>query len=355
MNKVDLMKKRYLVLADGTAFEGYAFGADCESIGELIFNTNVVGYIETLTDPSYYGQIVLQTFPTIGNYGIIESDFVGESVLKGYAVREWCEVPSNFRCEYDINKFLVDRGIPGIYGIDTREITNIIRDKGTMNAIICDEIPASLDEVTSYKILKAVESTSCQNKTEYVPKEEAKGHIAILDLGSSKYLETKLLDEGYKVTLLPYNTAAEEILAVGADALVITEGPGDPKEISAVAEEVAKLFGKVPMVGIGLGHELMAMAKGAEIIKLPYGHHGSNQPAKLAGTHKALITSQNHSYAVDADTLKGATVSYVNVNDGSVEGIAYGEGALSVQFELSAEEVVEKIDEAKEEFDNATR
>ncbi len=350
MNKVDLMKKRYLVLADGTVFEGYAFGADCDSIGELIFNTSVVGYIETLTDPSYYGQIVLQTFPAIGNYGIIESDFIGESTLKGYAVREWCDAPSNFRCEYDINKFLIDRGIPGIYGIDTREITNIIRDKGTMNAIICDEIPTSLDEVVAYKIVGAVESTSGKNKTEYVPKEEAKGHIAILDLGSSKHLETKLLDEGYKVTLLPYDTAAEDILAVGADALVITEGAGDPREISSVAAEVAKLFGKVPMVGIGLGHQLMAMAKGAEIIKLPYGHHGSNQPAKLVGTHKTSMTSQNHGYAVDGDTVKCGEVNYININDNSVEGIVYkGEKALSVQFELTAEEVIAKINEAKED------
>ena len=173
------MKKRYLALEDGTVFEGYAFGAEKESIGELVFNTNVVGYIETLTDPTYYGQIVLQTFPLIGNYGIIESDFIGESKLSGYVVREWCEKPANFRCEYDIDKFLKDKEIPGIYGVDTRELTNIIRSNGSMNAIICDELPADFDAVKSYKIVDAVKNTGSTEVSVYLPKTEIKKHIAL--------------------------------------------------------------------------------------------------------------------------------------------------------------------------------
>ena len=348
------MKKRYLVLQDGTVFEGYAFGADKQNIGELIFNTNMVGYIETLTDPSYYGQIIVQTFPMIGNYGIIESDFVGEPKLKGYVVREWCEAPSNFRCEYDIDKFLKEHDIPGIYGVDTREITNIIRTKGTLNAVICDEIPDSLDDVVSYKVFAAVENTGCKNKTEYVPKSGAEEHIAVIDFGSSKHLETYLMDEGFKVTMMPYNSSAEDILSLGADALVLTEGPGDPKENTVAIEEIAKLFGKIPMLGIGLGHQIMALAKGADTKKLLYGHHGSNQPCKIVGTARSLITSQNHGYAVDADSIKCGTVSHLNGNDGTVEGIAYeGEFALSVQFEASQDLILENITKLMEEFDNA--
>ncbi len=328
------MKKRYLVLEDGTVFEGYGFGADKESIGELIFNTNMVGYIETLTDPTYYGQIVLQTFPMIGNYGIIESDFIGESKLSGYVVREWCEKPSNFRCEYDIDKFLKDKGVPGIYGVDTRELTNILRSKGTMNAAICDEVPANLDEVKNYKIVDAVKNTGSTEVSVYLPKTEVKKHIALVDLGSSKNLEVTLMDMGCKVSVMPYNFKAEDILALGADGVIFTEGPGDPKDCMAVADEIAKLFGKLPMFGIGLGHQLMALSQGADTAKLTYGHHGSNQPSKVVGTARTLVTSQNHNYVVVKYSIKKGEISYFNVNDGTVEGIAYKEDkAYSVQFE----------------------
>lgn len=328
------MKKRYLVLEDGAVFEGYAFGAEKESIGELIFNTNVVGYIETLTDPTYYGQIVLQTFPMIGNYGIIESDFIGESKLSGYVVREWCEKPSNFRCEYDINKFLKDKGVPGIYGVDTRELTNILRSKGTVNAIICDEIPANLDEVKNYRIVDAVKNTGSTEVSVYLPKTEVKKHIALVDLGSSKNLEVTLMDMGCKVSVMPYSFKAEDIIALGADAVIFTEGPGDPKECAYIAEEIKALFGKLPMFGMGLGHQLMALSQGADTYKLSYGHHGSNQPVKIAGTARSVIVSQNHGYVVCKDSIKNGEISYYNVNDGTVEGIAYkAEKAYSVQFE----------------------
>lgn len=340
------MKKRYLVLQDGTVFEGYAFGSDKSSIGELVFNTNMVGYIETLTDPVYYGQIVIKTFPMIGNYGIIEADFVGEPWLNGFVVREWCEAPSNFRCEYDIDTFLKNNDIPGIYGVDTRELTNIIRNNGAMNAIICDEIPESLEEVKEYKIVGAVAETGARDKTEYVPENEEAKHIAVIDFGSSKYIETKLLEKGYKVTVMPYNSTAEDILAFSADMVILTEGPGNPEELSAAAETVKALFSKVPMFGIGLGHQIMAIAKGAEIEKLSYGHHGANQPSKVVGTQRTLITTQNHNYVVVKESVKAGTISHQNCNDGTVEGISYkDEKAASVQFEVSADYILEVMEE----------
>lgn len=342
MKTVRLMKKRYLVLSDGTVFEGYAFGADKTAIGELIFNTNVVGYIETLTDPTYYGQIVLQTFPMIGNYGIIESDFIGETKLSGYVVREWCKAPANFRCEYDIDKFLKDKDVPGIYGVDTRELTYILRSKGSMNAIICDAVPENLDEVKNYKIVNAVENTGSKEVSVYLPKTEIKKHIAIIDLGSSKNLEVTLMDKGYKVTVMPYNCKAEDVLALGADAVILTEGPGDPKDCMAIAEEVKGIFGKVPMFGMGLGHQIMALSQGADTYKLPYGHHGSNQPAKIVGTARSLVISQNHGYVVCKDSIKKGEISYYSVNDGTVEGIKYeADKAYSVQFEPTDEIIAE--------------
>lgn len=342
------MKKRYLVLQDGTVFEGYAFGADKCAVGELIFSTNVVGYIEMLTDPCYYGQIVVSTFPSIGNYGIIEEDFVGEPGISGLVVREYCDYPSNFRCEYDLDTFLKNNNIPAIYGVDTREITTIIRDKGITNAILCDEVPASLDEVASFKITDAVKNTAATEKSEYVPKTEAKAHVAVLDLGSSKNLEVNLMDKGYKVTLMPYNSKAEDILSLGADVLVITEGAGDPKENAGTVSEIGKLFGKLPMIGLGLGHQLMALSQGADTEKLLYGHHGGNQPSKIVGTDRTLITSQNHNYAVVADSVKKGVVSHINMNDKTVEGIVYeAEKAVSLQFIPTEEWIIETIEKLR--------
>ncbi|MBR5262762.1 MAG: carbamoyl phosphate synthase small subunit [Clostridia bacterium] len=337
------MKKRYLVLQDGTIFEGYAFGADKCTVGELIFSTNVVGYIETLTDPCYYGQIIVQTFPMMGNYGIIESDFIGEAKLSGYVVREYCDYPSNFRCEYDLDTFLKNNGIPAIYGVDTREITTIIRDKGTMNAALCDEIPADMAALESYRVVDAVKNTSTKEVSVFNPKGDIKGEIAVLDMGSSKNIEIALMDKGYKVTVLPYDTKAEDILNTGAKALLVTEGPGNPEEVANTAAEIAKLSGKIAILGIGLGHQLMAMAHGAEIIKLHHGHHGGNQPSKVVGTARTLITSQNFGYAVDADTLKCGEVTHKNMNDGVCEGIKYSEKEFSVQFTPSEEWIADTL------------
>ena len=345
------MKKRYLVLQDGTVFEGYAFGADKQSIGELVFSTNVVGYIETLTDACHYGQIVMQTFPAMGNYGIIESDFIGKANLLGYVVREYCDYPSNFRCEYDLDTFLKNNNIPGIYGVDTREITTIIRDKGTMNAMICDEVPACFDEIAGFGICDAVKNTA---DTEIkVINENADKTVAVVNLGCLRSIPDMLTEKGYKVVVLPYNSKAEDILSYNPDGVVISEGAGNPEECEAI-EEIGKLFGKVPMLGIGLGHQLMALYKGAKTFKLHYGHHGGNLPVKIVGTARTLITSQNHNYAVCQDSIKCGKVTLVNLNDNTVEGIEYeGESALGVQFEPEADFITEKFIKVMEEFNNA--
>lgn len=346
------MKKRYLVLQDGTVFEGYAFGADKQSIGELVFSTNVVGYIETLTDACHYGQIVMQTFPAVGNYGIIESDFIGKANLLGYVVREYCDYPSNFRCEYDLDTFLKNNNIPGIYGVDTREITTIIRDKGTMNAMICDEVPSSFDEIASFSITDAVVKTADTEKK--VMNESAEKTVAVLNLGCVKNVPSLLAEEGYKVVVLPYNSTADEILSHNPDGLVISEGAGNPEECAAIADEISKLFGKVPMFGIGLGHQIMALSKGAKTFKLHYGHHGGNIPSKVVGTARTLITSQNHNYAVCADSMKCGEITHINLNDNTVEGIEYkGEAAFSVQFEPTEDFITEKFIKVMEEFNNA--
>lgn len=334
------MKKRYLVLQDGTVFEGYAFGADKCTAGELIFSTNVVGYIETLTDPCYYGQILVQTFPMMGNYGIIESDFIGEPAMSGYVVREYCDYPSNFRCEYDLDTFLKNKNIPAIYGVDTREITTIIRNKGVMNAAMCDEIPEDISFIADFKIVDAVKNTSAKEVSVFAPDGDIKGEVAILDLGSSKNIETALMEKGYKATVLPYNTKAEDILSTGAKVLFVTEGAGNPAEIAETAEELRKLSGKMAIIGAGLGHQLMAMAHGAEIVKLHHGHHGGNQPSKVVGTERTLITSQNFIYAVDADTLKEGTVTHKNMNDGVCEGIRYSDKEFSFQFSPLTDDIV---------------
>lgn len=343
------MKKRYLVLQDGTVFEGYAFGADVQNIGELVFSTNMVGYIETLTDPCYYGQIVMQTFPMVGNYGIIESDFIGEPKLKGYVVREWCKAPSNFRCEYDLDTFLKNNNIPGIYGVDTREITNIIRDGGTVNAKICDEIPASCDDIKNYKIVDAVENTGSKERSEFVPTGDIKKNIAIIDLGSTKNLEQTLMDMGNKVTLMPYNFKSVDVLSTGSDGVIISEGPGNPADNTEIIGQVKELMGKVPLFGIGLGHQIMALAMGAETEKHTYGHHGSNQPCKVVGTPRTLITTQNHNYVVVKDSVKEGVISHLNGNDGTVEGIEYTSmKAFSVQFEPT-DAIIDKFIKMMEE------
>ena len=327
------MKKAYLILEDGHIFEGMAFGAEKKSVGELVFTTGVVGYTETLTDPSYYGQIVLQTFPLIGNYGIIPNDAEGKSYLKGYVVREWCDTPSNFRSEYDIDKYLKDEGIPGICGVDTREITAIIREKGVMNAAICYEVPESFDFIKNYTVTHAVDTVTDSDSYTVEPEAEVKFNVALINYGKKDGIVRELVSRGCKVTVLPADVKAEEIAAIAPDGIILSNGPGDPAENTDSIECVKKLLGKYPMLGICLGHQILALANGGVTFKLKYGHRGSNQPVKDLSGINTYITAQNHGYAVAPNSITNGKVTLVNANDGTCEGIEYPAiNAFSVQF-----------------------
>ncbi len=331
------MKKVYLVLEDGHGFEGYAFGAEKEVIGELVFNTSMVGYIETLTDPAYYGQIVVETFPMIGNYGIISEDFESSCKPLAFVVREWCDTPSNFRCECDLNEYLQDNGIVGIYGIDTREITKHLRENGTMNAKICFEKPQSVADIKSYEIKDAVSAVTCEKAYVCEAHGATRHKVIALDYGIKKSMIEELCKRGCEVKVVPAATSAEAILEESPDGVFLSGGPGNPADCAVYAAEVDKLFGLVPMFGVGLGHQIMAIATGASSYKLKYGHRGVNQPSHCSDTNRTYITSQNNGYAIDADTLKDGRVTYENANDGTCEGIDYeSKKAFSVQFEPEA-------------------
>lgn len=330
----------YICLENGDVFKGYSFGADGEVIGELVFTTGMCGYIETLTDPSYYGQIVMQTFPLIGNYGIIPDDFESKKpYLSAYIVREKCDNPSNFRCEETLDEYLKDNGIVGVYGVDTREITKTIRESGVMNAIITTN-PNNVDmeKVRQYKVTDAVKSVST-NKPALFPSKEHKYNVVLLDFGAKKNIIRELNKRGCNVAVMPYDTKAEDILKLGVDGIMLSNGPGDPAQNTEIVEELKKLIGKVPIFGICLGHQLLALAMGGETTKLKYGHRGVNQPVKNLATGRTYISSQNHGYAVISESVtdKGGEISYVNANDNTCEGVDYLDKlAFSVQFHPEA-------------------
>ena len=333
------MEKAYIVLEDGTVFEGKRFGSSQNMIGELVFSTGMCSYTETLTDPSYAGQIVMQTFPLIGNYGVIHEDFEGKSAVRGYVVREYSKTPSNFRSDGEINDFLIANGIPGIYGIDTRELTKIIRERGVMNAYICDEVPTDLSEIKNYKIENAVESVTSKDFETYLSTspDGEKYFVVLVDYGAKKNIIRSLCKRGCKVRVVPSTTEAEEILALCPDGVMLSNGPGDPAENVFCIEQIKMLMRKVPIFGICLGHQLMALANGAKTEKLKYGHRGGNQPVRDITTGRTYITSQNHGYAVVSDSISGGTLRYVNANDGTCEGIDYKDkNAFSVQFHPEA-------------------
>ena len=331
------MKKGYLILQDGQVFEGVRFGAEADTVGELVFTTGMCGYVETLTDPSYAGQIVMQTYPLIGNYGIIREDFEGACCVKGYVVREYCDTPSNFRTDCDLDAYLKEQGVPGLCGVDTRELTRIIREHGVMNAAICDEIPADLTPIKTYAITGVVEAVSCKEPDRYQAEGEERFRVSLLDYGAKRNIVRELQKRGCTVTVLPATTSAEEILAAGPDGVMLSNGPGDPAENTYQIEQIRKLLGKVPMFGICLGHQLTALAAGGSTYKLKYGHRGVNQPVRDLNGVRTYITSQNHGYAVDGDTVKLGKVRFVNANDGTCEGIDYPElKAFTVQFHPEA-------------------
>ena len=331
------MRKAYLVLADGTVYEGQGFGAETDCVGELVFTTGMVGYIETLTDPSYAGQIVMQTFPLIGNYGIIEDDFEGNTHARGYVVREWCDTPSNFRSQYDLDAFLKRRGIPGICGLDTRALTRRIREQGVVNATICSKVPDDLSDVIAYRVTGVVNEATCAAASVHPAEGEQKHRVALINYGAKRNIARELQKRGCEVTVFPATVAAEDILGGGFDGVMLSNGPGDPTENTFCIAQIAKLLGNIPLFGICLGHQLTALAAGGRAEKMKYGHRGANQPVKEVGGSRTYITSQNHGYAILPDSIRRGNLYFVNANDGSCEGIDYpGLNAFTVQFHPEA-------------------
>ncbi len=366
--------KAFLILEDGTVFEGTHIGAEKEIISEIVFNTSMAGYLEVLTDPSYAGQAVCMTYPLIGNYGVCMEDMESRQPWPdGFIVRELSRIPSNFRCDKTIQEFLTENGVPGIAGIDTRALTKILREKGTMNGMITTDenydLQSILPRLKAYTTGKVVEKVTCESKytvkgsqtleengpisgsAVYTGEKEKKPtlvrelngknkKVALLDLGTKKNIAQSLAQRGCDVTVYPALTSAEEILADQPDGIMLSNGPGDPKECESVIREIKKLYDSdVPIFAICLGHQLMALATGADTFKMKYGHRGGNHPVKDLKTGRVYITSQNHGYVVDMDRLdpKVATPAFVNVNDGTCEGLSYtGKNIFTVQYHPEA-------------------
>ncbi len=338
-------EKAYLLLADGTIFEGLHFGIPGTAIGEVVFTTAMTAYQETLTDPSYFGQLVTQTFPLIGNYGVNRADNEStRSYIRGYIVREWCDTPSNFRMEGDIDTFLRDQGIVGIYHIDTRRLTRKIREVGVMNGVITTENVYEkkdelLQQVKSYQIEKAIVSVTCPEPHTYRP-EETRYRVALLDFGYKRNIRNELVKRGCEVTVFPALTTAREIAALSPDGIMLSNGPGDPTENRTIInnlKEIAQLG--IPIFGICLGHQLLALSQNCRTEKLKYGHRGANQPVIDLESRRTYVTSQNHGYAVIGDSLDPdiGTVSHINANDRTCEGIRYlSIPASTVQFHPEA-------------------
>ena len=372
--------KAFLILEDGTVFEGTHIGAVREVISEIVFNTSMEGYLEVLTDPSYAGQAVCMTYPLIGNYGVCLEDM--ESVQAwpdGFIVRELSRIPSNFRKDITIQEFLEQQNIPGIAGIDTRALTKILREKGTMNGMITTDeaydLNTVLPKLKEYTTGKVVEKVTCKEK--YVIKgsrdlaengaisgsarfdkeayesgkremrpsivKELNGigrKVALLDLGAKKNIAHSLAQRGCDVTVYPALTSAEEILNDHPDGIMLSNGPGDPKECTSIIKEIRKLYDSdVPIFAICLGHQLMALATGADTFKMKYGHRGGNHPVKDLETGRVYISSQNHGYVVDMDKLDPAVAvpAFINVNDGTNEGLKYtGKNIFTVQYHPEA-------------------
>ncbi|MCL2023924.1 MAG: carbamoyl phosphate synthase small subunit [Oscillospiraceae bacterium] len=326
------MNERFLILQNGMVFKGQAFGARGDVTGEIVFTTGMTGYIETLTDPSFSGQIILHTFPLIGNYGIISEDFESQNVAaRGYIVKYPCQDPSNFRSEGELDTFLQQKGVVGLHGIDTRALTKILRNKGVMGGRIVDHEPTQedLEIARSFRVSDVISDVSCKEVTTH-----GEGlRIAMVDFGTKAGIIDSLVERGCEVTAFPYNTKAETILNGNFDGIMLSNGPGDPADCvnKPIIEEIRKLMDSgIPTFGICMGHLFMALAQGYKTQKLKFGHRGANQPVKEVSTGKIYITSQNHGYAVATDDS-----AFTSVNDGTCEGLDYGVN-FSVQFHPEA-------------------
>ena len=336
------MSKAYLLLENGMVFEGEGFGAAGTRLGELVFTTGMTGCAESLTDPSYRGQLITFTFPMLGNYGICYEDRESPHIhARGGVVREYCPSPSNFRAEVDVDTFLREEGVCGICGVDTRRITQLIRTKGVMNAAVTDAEPddALLELVRANRATGVVDEVTVKEPWLLAPRGEARYSVALLDYGYKRSIADCLTARGCAVTLYPARTPAEQIIAAGHDGVMLSNGPGDPQENAYSIEQIKILMDTLPTFGICLGHQMMAIASGARTRKMKFGHRGANQPAKDLKTGRVYVTSQNHGYAVDNASLpdSGAVMRFVNVNDGSCEGLDYpGKRAFSLQFHPEA-------------------
>ena len=353
-----MMKKRKLVLANGAEFIGTGFGADADALCELVFNTSMVGYQEIVTDPGYADQMVMMTYPLIGNYGINDEDSETRvPTLSGMVVREYCDEPSNFRYTKTLSELLEESNVPGLSDVDTRAITRIIRDEGNMVALICDaDVPheEAMARINAYEAPHdSVRRVSCKKKS-YARTPNPRYSVVAIDCGIKQSLIKALNGVGCNVTVVPYNTSAEEILAYKADGLYISDGPGNPADVPEVVQTIAALRGKLPMFGVCLGHELMALACGAKTVKQPCGRYGSNQPVRVVETGKLEIPRQNRSYVVAEASLEGTglTVTHRSVIDGTIEGLACMEDHMfSVQYapadDKPYKQFVKMMEEAK--------
>ncbi len=344
--------KAYLILEDGTVFAGRSIGSTREVVSEIVFNTSMTGYLEVLTDPSYAGQAVAMTYPLIGNYGICREDMEAKgSRVDGFIVRELARIGSNFRSEQSIQDFLLEQNIPGIEGIDTRALTKILREKGTMNGMITTaepkDMPAALKRIKEYSVRGVVKRVTAKEAVSYRPGDlgtdsniSVTKKVAILDVGTKFNIARCLLKRGCEVTIYPAFTKAEDILAGNPDGIMLTNGPGDPKECVEVIQELKEIYASdVPVFAICLGHQLMALACGCDTEKMKYGHRGANHPVKDLETGRVYISSQNHGYMVRAESVPKdvAEVAFVNVNDGTVEGLKYkNKRIFTVQFHPEA-------------------
>lgn len=337
--------KAFLILEDGNVFVGESIGAKREVISEIVFNTGMTGYLEVLTDPSYAGQGVVMTYPLIGNYGICYEDMESHKPwVDAFLVRELSRIPSNFRNEESIQRFLERNDIPGIAGVDTRALVKLLRNKGTMNGMITTdenyEIEKVLPKIHQYKVEKVIEKTTCSEKRIIPATGERKYKVALMDYGLKNNIPRSLSKRGCEVTIYPGFTKSEEVLKDKPDGIMLSNGPGDPKECQEIINEVKKMFdSKVPIFAICLGHQLLALANGGDTKKMKYGHRGANHPVKDLKSGRVYISTQNHGYMVMEESIKPelAEVSFVNVNDKTVEGLHYlGKNVFSVQFHPEA-------------------
>ncbi|WP_027632470.1 carbamoyl phosphate synthase small subunit [Clostridium hydrogeniformans] len=326
-----------LILENGMVFEGRAFGYTEETVGEVVFNTGMTGYQEVLTDPSYYGQIVTMTYPLIGNYGINLEDLESNTPkVKGFIVRELCDIPSNWRCEMTLDSYLKQNKVIGLEGIDTRALTKILRNHGTMRGIVTNR---ELSKETAASIIESFSNKEAVNNVTTKEKYELDGkghHVAIMDFGIKENIIRNFKNRDCKVTVFPASTSCEEVLSVNPDLVFLSNGPGDPEDLEYVIGNVKNIIGKKPIAGICLGHQILALTLGGKTDRLKFGHRGANHPVKDLEENRIFITSQNHGYVV-TEMPEDTEVTHVNVNDGTVEGMRNKNlNIFSVQFHPEA-------------------